>query len=408
MRRPGAILMPVVTFILIGFMSVYMAYHLSAFTRRPPRTVDAVVFTIEDTAQANGYFTRDEVLIARTDGIARPSVMNGERLSKGDAAFYIYKDAAALELGNKLGELEARIENMEFARGQSSAALNAAQMDRLIYSRLTDMLNARDSRRQSVLKSQTVQFESMVFRREYTYNGGADLDAAIDALRAEAEILRGRQVSAVSVVKAEHSGAFCSEPDGFEFALSMDTLKTMTLSEFDAVPSLKAPYITENNIGKQALGFTWGHIIEIPEESAKLLRVGQTLTLRFADIHRTSVDFKVARIIYENGRALVSLTTTENVSAFINVRRLPSDVILREYTGLRVPKEAIRLDENRRTGVYCLMGSRAVFKPISIIVERENYYLAAFDPVTARTGALLPGDSMIIGAKDIYDGKVYS
>jgi hypothetical protein len=186
----------------------------------------------------------------------------------------------------------------------------------------------------------------------------------------------------------------------------MSVLDTMTVSQYDGISQMKSSYITENYIGRQALGFTWGHIIQIPAQSAGQLRVGQSLTLRFADIHRTSVVFRVRRIIYEDERALVSLTTTENISVFISARRLPSDVILREHNGLRVPKNAIRLDDGR-PGVYCLMGRRAVFKPVDIIVERENYYLVAFDPVRASTSGLLPGDSMIIGGKDMYDGKIF-
>lgn len=407
MKRSGGLLMPIVSALLILFVTVYMGFHIINAMRDPLKTVEAVEFSIEDTVQANGYFVRDEILIAKTGGVVRPSVENGARLAKGDVAFYVYRDQAALELDAELKGLEARIANMEYAQSQTTGIMDAAQMDRLIYARLTDMLNARDSRRKTLMSDQTVEFESLVFKREYTYNGGADISGTIAALKSEALDLRKRQTSAVSSIKAERSGAFTTEIDGYEGVLSMETLESMTLSGFDALGTMKNAGAAAENMGKQALGFSWGYIMDIPEDSSLLIKTGQKITLRFTDIYRTYVSFTVERIERENGRALVCLTTNANVSLFIDSRRLPSDVITQSHSGLRVPKEAIRLNMGK-TGVYCLVGDRAVFKPVEIITERDNYYLVAFNAVTADAKGLLPADKMIVGGKDIYDGKVYA
>jgi hypothetical protein len=267
------------------------------------------------------------------------------------------------------------------------------------------MLNARDSGDRKNVLDQGLEFKSLVFRREHTYGQGADLTVALDALRAQEKQLRSERETAISYIKAERSGMFTTEIDGFEELFTMDTLNTITLAEFQT-PRQDSRLIRDN-MGKQILGFSWGHIIAIPEEDARFLRVGQSLTLRFTDISRTVVDFRIRRIHVEDEQAIISLTTNSNAAMFVNTRRLPSDVILNSYSGLRVPREAIRLVDGRM-GVYCLMGSRAVFKPVDIINERDNYYLVAFDSVTARASQLLPADRIIIGQKDIYDGKVYA
>lgn len=396
--------MPLISFFLVVFVTIYMGYHVIAALQNPLKTIEAITFVIEDTISVNGYFVRDEALIARVDGIIQPAVSNGERLAKGDTAFNVYQTQTAINLDDELNELKRRIEDMEYAAEHTAANIDVSQMDMQIYASITDMLNARDTGDRQDAIEHSIEFKSLAFKREYTYGEGSDLTGKLEVLKQEEEILRSAQQTAVSGVKVEQSGAFTTEVDGYEYTFNMESLETITLTQ------LQNPYkdtsLISNNIGKQVLGFSWGHIITIQEEDARFLKIGQKLTLRFTDVGHTVVDFKITRIHFEDGEAIISLTTNANVSALINIRRLPSDVLLDSYAGLRVPKEAMRLVDGQH-GVYCLMGSRAVFKPVEIVTERDNFYLVEYDSVTAKTSQLLPGDKMIIAAKDIYDGKVF-
>lgn len=405
MKRTGALIMPFISFFLVAFVTVYMGYHVIAALQNPLKTIEAITFVIEDTIPANGYFVRNEVLIPRQDGIVQPAVDNGERLAKGDTAFNIYQNQAAINLSDELSEISRRIADMEYAEEHSAASVDVSQLDKQIYASVTDMLNSRDNGDRQTALTQSLEFKSLAFRREYTYGKGEDLSGKLEQLKIEEEMLRSAQQTAVSGIKAEQSGAFTTEVDGYENVFNMESLETVTLIQLQH--PAKDASLTQDYMGKQVVGFSWGYIIAISEEDARFLKVGQKLTLRFTDIGRTVVDFKIARIHFEEGEAVISLTTNANVVSFINTRRLPSDVLLNSYSGLRVPKEAMRMVDGQH-GVYCLMGSRAVFKPVEIVTERDNFYLVEFDPVTAKPSQLLPADRMILAAKDIYDGKVFA
>ncbi|MCL1820318.1 MAG: hypothetical protein FWG36_06655 [Oscillospiraceae bacterium] len=404
MKRSKSWVMPFVSFFLVGFVTVYMGYHIITALSDPIQTVEAITFEIEDSIPANGWFVRDETLITSTDGITQPAVKNGERLAKGDAAFYVFQDRSAIELAAELADLSRRINDIEYVTKNSAANADVSYLDRLIYASVADMLYARDAGDRQTVLEQGLEFKSLVFRREYTYGSGADLTDTLESMKSRESALLAEQQSAVSQIKAELSGMFTTEVDGYEQTFDMQSLDTITLPGFQNPPQNKG--LINANEGKQVTGFTWGHIIAIPEEQARFLKVGQALTLRFTDIGRTVVTFTIKRIHIEEEQAVISLTARDNMAAFINVRRMPSDVILNLHSGLRVPKEAIKLNDGR-TGVYCLVGNRAIFKPIEILVERDNYYLAAFDPVAARASNLLPADKIITAAKDLYDGKVY-
>ena len=85
------------------------------------------------------------------------------------------------------------------------------------------------------------------------------------------------------------------------------------------------------------------------------------------------------------------------------LRQQSAEIVFTSYSGLRVPKSAVRV-ENGQTGVYILEGTLAKWKPITILHDTGESYVAALD--TSSTDNLWPGDELIINAKNLYDGKV--
>ena len=91
-----------------------------------------------------------------------------------------------------------------------------------------------------------------------------------------------------------------------------------------------------------------------------------------------------------------------------------------------MPIEAVRLRERtvtdddggetlvRETGVYCIVGMEARFKPVEVLYSDENFALvrSTLDTADTTTGLeeirLRAGDEVIITARDLYDGKTMS
>ena len=63
--------------------------------------------------------------------------------------------------------------------------------------------------------------------------------------------------------------------------------------------------------------------------------------------------------------------------------------------------------ETTVTGVYCVAGREAAFKPVRVLYSNENFALVEAD-VTAdqELRRLRTGDEVIVSARDLYDGKV--
>lgn len=99
--------------------------------------------------------------------------------------------------------------------------------------------------------------------------------------------------------------------------------------------------------------------------------------------------------------------------AYVTLLRAQNvELILARYEGLRIPKNALRVDADGSSGVYCLVGLRAYRKPVEVLWQGEDYCLVR--PVGIETSSesllqlytLRAGDEVIVSANDSYDGKV--
>lgn len=107
------------------------------------------------------------------------------------------------------------------------------------------------------------------------------------------------------------------------------------------------------------------------------------------------------------------------------LRQQSAEVIRQTTTGIRVPKEALRVRERTvtdedgnesvvsETGVYCMVGMKARFKPVDVLYSGDDFALVRSTLDTAEEVSktqeqirLRAGDEVIITAYDLYDGKV--
>ena len=149
------------------------------------------------------------------------------------------------------------------------------------------------------------------------------------------------------------------------------------------------------------------------EEDAAPLKENSRLTLRMVSGVGFDLPVTITRIsAAENGKCVIVLKSTRYLSYMTLLREQNAELIISAYDGLRVPKNALRVDENGVSGVYCLVGRVAYFKPVSIVYQGSDYCLVEPGTIEAATESqkslytLRPNDEVIVSAGELYNGKV--
>ena len=160
-------------------------------------------------------------------------------------------------------------------------------------------------------------------------------------------------------------------------------------------------------------GFSWYLVSEISAEDASRFSEGQSLRVNFTQAS-LETPVTVYSVLKERNSdtALLVLEGTEFNSEMVSMRQQPIEIILATYTGLRVPKEAVSVQETTdsdgvttsTTGVFILSGSFQKFKTINKLYEADDYYVV--EQSATDVNMLVEQDQIIVSGKNLQNNMV--
>ena len=371
---------------------IYFGVQGYRYLVNPTTTTLTYRYHTEDSVQLSGYVVRSETVIEGDEALLELTHAEGERVAAGKPLATVYRSQEALEQAQELERLTQQLEQLQYAQSAAGDTETALKLDSDIRSDIVALRAACSSGRHASLETLTNELKTTVLKREYAYRDAADLSEQIAALSAQVSSASAAVRGSTSRINAPFAGTYSAVVDGYESVLTPRTLETMTPAEFDAI----APTQTSSSIGKLIEGEDWFFVTVLSAAEASRLSVGQSLTLRMA----SGID------------CLLVLTGSRYLSSVTLLREQNAELILASYEGLRIPKNALRVDENGTTGVYCLVGLTAYFKPVSVLYQGEDFCLVEPGEISAATDSqvllytLRAEDEVIISANDLYNGKV--
>lgn len=378
-------------------IKVYQAYA------DPLITAVAYSYQVEDTISVTGFLVRDELVLPDSGGgLLRLTRWEGERVSAGGKVAQIYSDQASLDRQTEIDKLQTRLDQLNYASEAASASEAALQLDSQIAETLVTMRRAVAADRLDTASGSVAELEALVLRRDYTYTDAEELKAQTAELKSQLTGLKAQSAGSTRTVSAPTAGLYSAVVDGYETVLTPDTLDSLTPS---ALGSLQ-PSGTTGDVGKLVAGDTWYFAAAFSAADAKALVPGATQTLRFAKGVDRDLSVTVQSVgEAENGRVAVVFRGRSYLAQLTLLRRQSADVILSSYSGIRIPQQAIRVDENGAAGVYCIVGVEACFKPVTVLWSGDDDYAVVRADGVDKT-ALRPGDEVILSAEGLEHGAV--
>ena len=347
-------------------------------------TIPAVRYSIGETLPANGYIIRTEVVLEDSSAAILPIVSEGEKVAAGQAIAVEYMSTDALEMASEIRSLRLRIAQLESYRGNNDSASFDAVLE------LSSAVINSDLRR---LDELALNIETAIFSS----------DTDLSSLKERLEYLESRNIGTRTVV-AQVSGTFSNVVDGFEH-ITPEMLYYM--SPLELKEQLGSPQSTRGT-GKLITDFTWYYAALMDYDDATQLSTGQTKTVQFYGSYSSEVDMTVERISRrEDGLSVVLFSSDRGLHDITPLRELRADILLNVVTGIRVPKDAIHLDDDLNTFIYLQTSGYAERVDVEILdppgVIGDSYLVRDGE----ETGSPLRVDSIIIvKARNLYQGKV--
>ena len=420
--KQGTLVNRAVMLCLLGAIVIYLGVYAWRSFTDPYQTVLSYSYTVDETMEATGFLARSETVIPGTGGIVDPLVGEGEKVARGAAVAAVYQSQEAAQRQQEIQALELELEQLEYVLNAKDSAADSAQLSQQVIDTLAQLRASVAQGDLTQLEDETMQLKSLIYKRETAFGEEGDSEAAITAslaeVRSQLSALTALAAQDTSQITVSQSGIYSALVDGYESLLTPDTLESLKPSDLDALSTRSVSQDT-GAVGKLITDSTWYFVCSLTEAQAQRLTQGNTVQVRFSRDWSGEVPMVVERISApENGRVAVILSSTRFLSDTTLLRRQTVDIVFYSQSGIRVPKSAIRVAQEEIedketgevstqdvTGVFALVSSRAEFKPVTILAERDDYCLV--EPVDSTTKkALRAGDTIIIAGAEIFDGQV--
>ena len=284
----------------------------------------------------------------------------------------------------------------------SSTSTNSSQLNQKIIGQMNAISSEAEGASLGQIASLVSELRQLALKSGSLEGGTDDIDAEIASLEAQAESMEQRLDGNTSEITSPYAGYFCESVDGYEEVLTPDVIEDLTLSSLGNLVNEKKS--TDSNKGKIVSGYTWYFAAQVSDSNAEHLSQGSTVKLRFAQVNQdVQATVTSIRDDADSEDTLVIFQSQEINEDLISMRKQSATVIVASYSGLKVPKSAVRMQDDEM-GVYVLSNDVARYKNINPLFEGEDFYIV--EQNVTGNDSLVAGDDIIVEAKDLDDKKV--
>lgn len=403
MRKLQRLIARAAIFVLMAAVVLYFSLELLRAVSDPLTTALVERSTAEETVRVSGFIVREETVLENRSGLMTLLLNEGEKVGAGQAVAILYQSSDALAQQEELEALQVRRRQLEYAESVALGAASALRFDSEIWEELLQLRTQLTAEGLGSVTEATISsLRAMIMQRDYSA-GGEDPTEELRHVEQEIAQLETQLSRSAEEITVPTAGVYSASVDGYESVLTPDTVGELLPSQIESV-SASGEF---SSIGKLIDSARWYFAAVLDTDTAARLNKGSTAQLRFTKLLEEPVSCRVESIgEEEDGRQTVVFSCSRYLSNVTQAREVEAEIIFETFEGLRISKKALRVNEDGQSGVYCLVGLTARFKPVRVVYTGKDTCLVEPDDPSGETVRLREGDQAIIAALELYDGKV--
>ena len=173
----------------------------------------------------------------------------------------------------------------------------------------------------------------------------------------------------------------------------LDELKP---SELEKVINSKPQTVAESCVGKVMNGFYWYLATVIDLNDSNSVKEGDLINIIIGNTGTEKIKTEVFKINKENDKKAMVVLKSNSISPDILTSRIVNvKLILNEYSGLKVPKKAVRVIDGNQC-CYVRIGNVTKLRYMNVIYSCNDYVIAFEDGKTTFPGTQLKKHDNII------------
>ena len=382
--------------VLVVLLSLYIAIPVVRQVTGRYETEPVTYITVTESGNTSGVIVRAEKLLSTDMPYVSLLAENGEEVAANSAVAVAVQNQSSLDVAHRANEVETEINYLRSLLSRLSTASDNAEQETALRSAVYRLSEAS-------MREDAGELDSAVATLSTLLRGGAaeNSEEELNALIRETEELRG-QLSERDYLYAPAAGIFSAETDGFE-GLTPAVLDGITPEGVENLRT-QGSDVADNVIGKVVTNHAWYYAAVMAEKDSDRLRVGDVTSLDFGYRSSRTVRASVRSIspTDREGQVAVVFRCSSALAETLSLRLAEAEVVFRSYSGLRVPKKAVHVEDGK-TVVYTVSAGQMERKLVDILYTGEDFYLVESG---SEGSSLRAGNELIISGKNLKDGNV--
>jgi putative membrane fusion protein len=388
-------------FLLIILISAaVVVFYGARYVKSPVSTEVAYITKCEESIEGEAFIVKNETVnTALGGGMLYTYATDGERVGKNRKIASIYNSSVNTDLLKELNNIDKKIQSIKTNSSKSTQNSDTSD-ESLVLTYTNDIFDA-------VYDGNISEIYNIKSDIKAVREGGGEQTTESDdleSLESKRETIESKIGNMKNDVYSQTAGVFVSGTDGFEDILTEQTMLNMTVSDFDAL-SRDIEYTQPSSVSKGDKickivdNNKWYIVLKTESEKLENSKVGDSVTLKFDAVPGTEVSANIYSIsAEENGEVLLFIECEKYIDGIFSIRYSDVEVVLRQYTGYRIPIYAIRVQDNQ-TGVMVSKNLNEVFKPCEIVYTDEEEGFVVIRSLDGTSDEIEQNDTIIIGEK---------
>lgn len=367
----------VMTVLLSLFVVVMVAYQVYYHFNEKRDTVEAELYTYNDNVTARGVFVRDENVITYSgDGVLEYNFADASKVSVGSNVANVYASEEDILNVNRIEQLENRIAELE--RAEQPGTTDYIQPESLksqIDAKYKLLISASIDNDFDTVKKYESEISQIMSIYNLVTNATDSYDSVIASLKKELKDLKKSVKKPKEKIDASETGYFVSYADGYEAILNKEKCVNLNKQQIvDIIEGNDSVAKPPNSAGKLLKDYSC-KILMVIDNDERVVSGIELKAMLSASKETYNVYVESVKDAGD-GQSIVILTCDSLDSALVSERVQRIELVFDDYTGLKVPREAIRFNSKKEKGVYVILGQDVQFKKIDIVYEGEDYVLS--------------------------------
>lgn len=363
---------------------------------------------MEKKAEGIGVIFKDEVVLNSSEyvGIVNNNFCNGARVAAKSEVAKAYTTQDDISKIKQVDILDKEIGALNEAQNPGSLQdMNIKTINKQINCNYYELIRTLKNCNLNTIKETKDQLTMLFNKKQIITNQVTDFNDTISKLTSEKNNVNKAISSKPKSIITPVSGYFVDYTDGYEDKCLLKLADDFNAERLNQLYNECQKGCSRNNIGKVITNPLLLFKVILPTRLVSDVKLGSECNIKFEEAGE-EVTAKLTKLDldWNSEQSVATFKIDVMTERLSSIRSSKAEIVFHTYRGIKVPKTAIRNNDEGDVGVYSLNNVSMQFKKVDILFEDENNVLCVSRSDDTAT-YLRDFDKIITQGKDLYDNK---